>query len=170
MTFLTPDECKAWLRKGGLDRVPLEHGAALTSNYAAYEFKIPHDAGARVALCRQLWHGCGEVEHMERLLVMTGWSVWPSGEHVPLFTRLREQFGETRWLVDAPGHMFSPGDDDDGLSFLVLATMFLWDYTLYAESGVVITGANDEYGAVYEPQNRRMPDLRRGLERLKVLV
>lgn len=90
--------------------------------------------------------------------------------HLPLFTRLRERLGERRLLIDAPGHLFNPGDDDDGLSFLVLATIFLWDYLLYSESGVVITGSNDEYGAVYEPKNRQVPDLRRALERLDVLV
>ncbi|HKW00867.1 MAG TPA: hypothetical protein VJN96_13665 [Vicinamibacterales bacterium] len=170
MTFLTPDECKAWLRKRGLDHIPPGPGASRPQSYEAYEFRIPHDAGARVALCRQLWRECGDQARLDRLLVMTGWSVWPSGEHLPLFTRLRERFDERRPLIGAPGHLFTSGDEDDGLSFLVLATMFLWDYRLYAESGVIMTGSNDEVGAVYEPKDRRVPDLRRALERLDVLV
>src|SRR5262249_48649829 len=120
-------------------------------------------------LCRLLWRECGDLARIDRLLLATAWHVWPSNEHWPLFSRLRERFGEYRHLIDAPGHAFGPGDDDRGMSFLVLATLFLWGYTLYSESGVVITGSNDEFGAVYEPKHRLMLDLRKGLERLEVL-
>jgi hypothetical protein len=95
--------------------------------------------------------------------------VWPSGEHFPLFTRLREACGERRHLIEAPGHLFGPGEDDDGLSFLILATLFLWDYSLYSESGATIVVSHDEFGVVLEPKNRPLWELRRGLERLEVL-
>jgi len=57
---------------------------------------------------------------MERLLLIEEWDVWPSGEHFPLFTRLREACGERRSLIDTPGHLFGLGDAKDGLSFLIL--------------------------------------------------
>jgi hypothetical protein len=97
------------------------------------------------------------------------WSVWPSGEHLPLFTRLRQACGERRSLGEVPGHVFEAGEDEDGISFLVIATLFLWDYSLYSESGIVIDASNDEFGAVSAPMTRPMTDLKRALEKLQVL-
>jgi hypothetical protein len=106
---------------------------------------------------------------MQRLLLIEEWGVWPSGEHLPLFTRLREACGERRSLIDLPGHLFGTGDDDDGLSFLILATLFLWDYSLYSESGAAIVVSHDEFGVVLTPKNDLMSELRQELERLHVL-
>jgi hypothetical protein len=106
---------------------------------------------------------------MARLLLIEQWSVWPSGEHLPLFTRLREACGERRSLIDVPGHLFGTGDDEDGLSFVILATLFLWDYSLYSELGAVIVVSHDEFGVVFEPKNHSMSELRQGLDRLQVL-
>ena len=57
--------------------------------YTSYNFAIPSDAGERVQLCRILWESAGETDTTERLLWITGWSVWPSGEHMPLFKLTR---------------------------------------------------------------------------------
>jgi hypothetical protein len=95
--------------------------------------------------------------------------VWPSGEHLPLFARLREACGERRSLIDVPGHLFGTGDEDDGLSLLILATVFLWDYSLYSESGVAIVVSHDEFGIVFASKNYLASELRQGLEQLQVL-
>jgi hypothetical protein len=131
------------------------------------EFR-PTPAG-RVALCRLLWQHVVDSQQTERLLLIEGWSVWPSGEHLPLFTRLREACGEGRSLADVPGHLFAMDDEEDGLSFLVVATLFLWDYLLCSGSGRAIMMSHDEYGAVVAPDDDAMLELRQGLERLHVL-
>jgi hypothetical protein len=170
MRFLTRDECKEWCGQRHFERLPYERGDSGSGRPPAYRFKIPTDAGQRVALCRLVWQQIVESEGIPRLLVIEGWSVWPSGEHFPLFTRLRDACGEHRMLIDVPGHLFGTGDDDDGLSFLVLATLFLWDYSLYSESGALIVVSHDEFGDVFEPKRYRMSGLRRGLELLQVLL
>jgi hypothetical protein len=169
MRFLTSDECKEWCRQRHFVRLPYERGDSALPSTAKYRFKIPTDAGKRVALCRLLWHHIVDSEGLQRLLLIEEWSVWPSGEHVPLFTRLREACGERRSLIDVPGHLFGTGDDEDGLSFLILATLFLWDYSLYSESGAAIVVSHDEFGVVLEPKNHSVSELRRALERLHVL-
>jgi hypothetical protein len=35
---------------------------------------------------------------------------------MPLFTRFREAFGEKRPLIEAPGHLLTPGEADDAVS------------------------------------------------------
>jgi hypothetical protein len=170
MRFLTRDESKEWCHQHHFDRLPYERGSGATHVGETYRFAIPIDTGKRVALCRLLWCHIVDSEPTPRLLVIEQWGVWPSGEHAPLFTRLREACSERRSLIDVPGHLFGTGDDDDGLSFLILATIFLWDYTLYSESGCAIVVSHDEFGTVFESKHSPASALRRGLEQLQVLM
>jgi hypothetical protein len=106
----------------------------------------------------------------ERLLWLHDWGVWSSGEHLPLFSRLRACFGEDRNLIDVPGHLFGRNDDQDGLSFLILSVLFLWDGWLYSDSGIVTVFSHDEWGVVHEPKHGSTADIREGLDRIGVLV
>jgi hypothetical protein len=169
MRFLTRDESKEWCAQRHFDRLPYESGSRGAHVPPTYRFTIPIDTGKRVALCRLLWRHSVNSEGTPRLLLIEEWGVWPSGEHYPLFTRLREACGERRSLIDVPGHLFAVGDDDDGLSFLILATVFLWNYSLYSESGVAIVVSHDEFGVVFEQKNYSSSELRRRLDELQVL-
>ena len=169
MRFLTKDESKEWCLQRDFDRLPYERGELAPDRRAGYRFKIPSDAGKRVALCGLLWRHTFNSDSTQRLLLIEGWGVWPSGEYLPLFARLREACGERRSLIEAPGHLCGTGDEEDGLSFLILATLFLWDYSLYSESGVMIMVSHDEFGAVFEPKNQPMEELRRALELLQLV-
>ena len=100
----------------------------------------------------------------ERLLWMTGWSAWPTEEHIPLFKTLRRALGEERELIEIPGHLIDPSETEHGLSLLVVACLFLWDGWLYSRSGVVIEVSNDEVGTVYQPANSPRRDRRAALE------
>jgi hypothetical protein len=167
MQFLTSDECKEWCRQRHFDRLPFERDDLARDPRVG--FKIPADAGKRVALCHLLWRYTAGSETTQRLLLIEEWSVWPSGEHLPLFARLREALGERRSLIDVPGHVFGAGDDQDGLSFLILATLFLWDFALYSESGSTIVVSHDEFGTIFGPKTYSMSEIREGLTRLQVL-
>jgi hypothetical protein len=62
-------------------------------------FSIPEDAGRRVTLVKSLISLLGE---SAELLVQIGdWAVWPSGQHMPLFDRFHQAFGERRPLIEA---------------------------------------------------------------------
>jgi hypothetical protein len=132
--------------------------------YTPYEFTIPNDAGERVALCRLLWDLADDDAVTERLLWLVGWSVWPTGEHMPLFKTLRRALGEERELIEIPGHLIDPSEAEHGLSLLIVTCLFLWDGWLYSRSGVVIELSNDEVGTVYEPSGAAGPDRRAALE------
>jgi len=122
-----------------------------------------------VSLCRTLWSEEDWQKDAERLLIVEEWGVWPSGEHPPLFMKLRSAFGEARPMIEAPGHLCRKDDADDGLSFLILCALFLWDCTLYKDGGGMVFVSHDEYGVVVEPLEDDMSRLRSRLQHLNVL-
>lgn len=61
------------------------------------------------------------------LLWITEWDVWPSSRNLHLFYRLRQSYGETRLLEDAPGHLFHVYEKPDLASFLQIALFSAWD-------------------------------------------
>jgi len=46
---------------------------------------------------------------------------------MPLFTRYRSSFGEERPLIDVPGHLLEPHDDEEAVSILAMSLLFFWD-------------------------------------------
>jgi hypothetical protein len=65
-----------------------------------------------------------------RLLWITAWGVWPSSEDQNLFRRLRASYGETRYLIETPGHLFATTEMEDLTTYLSLAIGFGWDAVL----------------------------------------
>ena len=169
MKFLTKPECEQWCSERGHRppwRLP-ERPAP--GQVVAHDFSIPNDAHARVSLSRILWNISGESLRGERLLWITEWSVWPSCEHMPVFERWRAAFGEGRTLIEAPGHVIAPGEESDGLSILVIASLFLWDCWMYEETGAVAMISHDEFGFVLEPKTQKS-GIRGQLRKLGVLA
>ena len=148
MQFLTKDQCLAWTSAQGFpfDGRP-DHRILEDTGFHHTHCPTPADSGARVALARFLWNTLSD--RSERLLWVTEWSVWPSSEHMPLNSALRQAFGETRHLIDVPGHLFQLGEDETGLSFYVVAMLFFWDaYLLGAGGDFLAFISHDEYGVV----------------------
>ena len=169
MTFLTSSECERWCAERGLQTPQQLRGRPVPRGYVSHDFSIPEDAGARVSLCRLSWSHSSEWTQGQRLLWVSDWSVWPSGEHMPLFTMWRAAFGEHRGLMEAPGLVVEPNQDADGLSFLVLAALFLWDCCSYVEHGTVVMIDHDEGGSVLERRESKQSIWREQLRKFGVL-
>jgi hypothetical protein len=131
-------------------------------------FDIPQDPGVRVEVVRDLWQRIGSGKP-ETLIWVTDWSVWPSSEHMPLALGFRRGLGEERALKAAPACLARLAEDDDALSMLVLAILFLWDCWMLAGDGATaVFLSHDEWGAVC--RLGVMPeDLIHGLATLDVL-
>ena len=79
-------------------------------------------------------------------MLLDEWYVWPSSAHLPLWSRFREALGETRSLIDAPGHLVSNSDSEDGISIIALALLFVWDcYGISASGEDAFFISHDEY-------------------------
>jgi hypothetical protein len=108
-------------------------------------FSIPEDAGRRVALVKDL---ISLIDGNAELLVQIGdWAVWQSGQHMPLFDRFRQAFGERRPLIETPGHVVPAAERDDAISILALSVLYLWNcHVLSAEGDQALFVSHDEYG------------------------
>src|SRR5262245_36546685 len=133
MQFLTKEQCAAWALKEGFPFGEKPNYHDLEKVGHTIRFATQADSGYKVSLARTLWHSVAD--RSERLVWMTEWGVWPSSEHMPLYTALRQAFGGKRPLIEAPGHLFQLGEDDNGLSFFITAALFLWDVYLLGAGG-----------------------------------
>jgi len=127
MRFLTPAQWQTWclerqisLRETGWTRPDI--GA---DNFHIAELPYPQESGAKVSLARQLFPLVAS--EAESLILVDDWTVWPSSQHLPMFTRFRQALGEQRPLVEAPGHLVSPADTDDAISIVATSLFFIWD-------------------------------------------
>jgi len=108
-------------------------------------FESPKDAGQRVFVGNLLF---SLVDPSPEILLWLGdWAVWPSSQHMPLFTRFRQGLGEDRPLIEAPGHLITPDEGDDAISILVIALLFSWNCHLLTASGRdAVFVSHDEWG------------------------
>ena len=162
-TSLSRADAEAWCKA---HRIPTNSSAPVRSNEMhRIEFSIPSDAGRRVALTGLIypatWHPGTDV-----LVWVTQWSVWPSGEHLPLFRRFRQALGADVSLEEAPAQSFQPSDLEDGVSMMLLSCLFLWDsWTVCSNGSYVVQLSHDEWGAVYCRDEATHAELRQALDR-----
>ena len=150
MRFLTYPESADWCsqrgyptrRRGGIVGPEPD---ILPHDFQRVEFALPQTAARRVWLARFLY---GLVDPSPELLIWLGdWAVWPDRQHMPLFSRFRQAFGERRPLIEAPGHLVTPDEAEDGVSILTTSLLFLWDcHVLTASGRDVVHVSHDEYG------------------------
>lgn len=132
-------------------------------------FSIPEDAGRRVALAKGLISLLDE--NAEVLVQIGDWSVWPSGQHMPLFDRFRQAFGEGRPLIEAPGHLIQSTERDDAVSILVLSVLYLWNcHVLSAEGDQALFVSHNEYGWFAVRGSRSLEPANQRLQRFGVLT
>lgn len=168
MRVLTYKQCAAWCRKRGYPTRQFE-GYIVgpdpdleSGDFHFIDFWIPEDAGRRVYLVKLLF---SFLKPAKELLVWVGdWAVWPSGQHMPLFTRFREAFGEHRRLIEAPGHLVRASEGDDAQSILVVATLFLWNcHVLCGNGDEALFVSHDEWGRVAVRRKSRVASIERTL-------
>jgi hypothetical protein len=113
---------------------------------ADLKFKIPVDAQKRVSLVKQAMEAFADEPFY--LVWFDDWSVWPSGQRMHIFDRFRLSYGETRRLIDSPGHVFDQKEIEDATSFVTIAALFLWDcYVVSQQRAKLLFLSHDEYGA-----------------------
>jgi hypothetical protein len=151
MRFLTYSQCAEWCSQRGFPtrqvkgRMVGPDPDLQSSAFHFVEFTPPTDSCQKVWLARFLY---ALLQPSSELLIWLGdWAVWPSSQHMPLFTRFREALGEKRPLIEAPGHLLTPEEADDAVSIISLSLLFIWDCHVLSASGrdAVFT-SHDEFG------------------------
>ena len=172
MQFLSPSDCVAWCSNRGF---PTRQVSGETIPGAVHDpdgfhfarFSHPADSGRKVWLASYLF---SLLKSEREVLVWLGaWSVWPSSQHMPLVTRLRQAFGERRPLVESPGHLVASSELDDGVSLLVISLLFVWDCHVIGFSGRdAVHTSHDEYGWFGSREASVAQDVLRALQDSKV--
>ena len=135
MLFLTPAQWQAWCVER---EVPLRDVGHIQPDIGDAHFHIaklpyPVDSGKKVCLAQRLFSLVAS--ELETLLLVDDWAVWPSSQHLPLFTRFREALGEQRPLIERPGHVVTATDSDDAISIVATSLLFFWDCYGISSSG-----------------------------------
>jgi hypothetical protein len=147
MSGMTDQEARQWCERND---IALRDGEPVTSRLGSgIYFSIPDQSAARIQLSRVLYPSTFDVTGT--VLIWTKeWGVWPSSEHMPLFTRFRQALGEPRPLSGANAQQFEGAQAEDGESLLILNCLFLWDCWLIAERGTyVLHFSHDEWGQLF---------------------
>jgi len=135
MRFLTPTDWRAWCSERNIPTREAGSFRPDITNENFYTTAIPYhaDSGAKINMARFL---LSLVEPKpETLLLIDEWSVWPSSQHMPLFTRFREALRESRPLIECPAHLATETDKEDAVSIIAMSLLFVWDCYGISSSG-----------------------------------
>jgi hypothetical protein len=153
MRFLTPQQWQDWCVERG---VPLQNcgwirPALDVGVFHSAKYPVPTDSGGKICLARQLVKFVAS--DRETLLLLDDWAVWPSSQHLPLFTRFREAVGENRSLIEAPGQLVDAAETDDAVSIVAMSLLFFWDcYGISATGGEAFYISHDEHYRLFGPE------------------
>ncbi len=116
MRFYTKEECKEWL--GGRSR---ELPTQTNSDRTITLWYPPNPAEIDFLWLVQ------EISYREPVLLwVTEWGIWPSSENWHLYHRIRQSYGDSRLLHEAPGHLFQNFEMEDLATFLQVAATNGW--------------------------------------------
>jgi hypothetical protein len=84
------------------------------------------------------------------LLWITEWGIWPSSENWHLYYRLRQSYGDSSLLHEAPGHFFQNFEMEDLATFLQVAATNGWGgFVLPSAHYASFFFSHDEYIDVF---------------------
>ena len=135
MQCLTPDECSKWLQERNIIEFPY----ANSRQGMKLQFEPPRNPRKLTAFVRQLIGEPGEYlgafgEFSGALLQFIDWPTYNFDE-MALISSLRRSHGEERWLIVAPGHLFTSTEAAEAIGHCYLAAIFDWNAYLYLPSG-----------------------------------
>jgi len=143
MERLSTYQCKNWFNVRNM--IYTEKRVITPSVIISRSEKIPEDSGARIA---KIKNDLEALKGKNIFLLFTGWSVWPSGEWVPLFNAINTLYGSDEQLIDFPGYIFNDTEFNKFMNYCVLGIIFLWDFFCCVDDGTVYGYSNDEYQIV----------------------
>ncbi len=138
MRFYAEEECEEWLRARKRSK-PKDIADAKVERvrYPKEPYRLYYLA---------LWTANSLTHRQPALLWITEWGIWPSSENWHLYYELRQSYGDTRLLHEAPGHLFLGHESEDLASFLQISMLNGWGgYILTQADYVNAFFSHDEY-------------------------
>ena len=156
MRCYTQDECDRWLRDQEREKPDKPTGSSR-------ERIVP---GKNELRFLTQWIATDLTYRRPVLLWITEWGIWPSSENWHLFYRLRQAYGESRLLHEAPGHLFLNSEYEDLATFLQIAILNGWGgYVLTEADYVNVFFSHDEYIDFIAKEEPNLASVREMLKR-----
>lgn len=159
MKTLTGDECAGWLASRKLCPEPYRVFEGGPPFYAQYV--IPE---------KSFWLGrtiLGGAEPFEAaLLHVTDWSGY-QGDEMAVVESIRRASGEDRWLIEAPGHLFTSDEKDLLAGLLGLITAYGWTAYVYFDHGVALLSWEGDLLDLFATDQERFESMRQWLTDLE---
>jgi hypothetical protein len=141
MHVVTNDEARRWCAEHGL---PFDHLPHWTDTRIQDGVRFLTDRKQSVveALIR---HIVGYDAFDEGIVWITDWPLYKPDE-MAVITRFRGSIGESRQLIDAPGHIFGAKETPDCIGCFNLCVQYFWDALLFVPtSGLLIFNSHDGF-------------------------
>ncbi|MGI8924202.1 MAG: hypothetical protein ACR2HJ_09245 [Fimbriimonadales bacterium] len=128
MQILASAEGQGWLAARGLND-PAQVRQRVKDVPA---FKLESASARKTALAR----GISLLVRPPALLWIDEHDIWQPEDELPLVRMVRNSFGESRTLYEAPGHLFDEGEADDLAGIVALVLYNDWGALLYEPSSL----------------------------------
>jgi hypothetical protein len=154
LRFYTKQECEMWLSDRQRQRPDLMLGVAVERiQYPPEHYRVFFVAH---------WIATELTHRRPALLFLTEWGIWPSSENWHLYYKLRQTYGDSRSLHDAPGHLFLEHEAEDLASFLQLSILNGWGGYVLTEAGYVNAFfSHDEYIDFFAENSEKLAEIRK---------
>jgi hypothetical protein len=162
MKILSKEDARELLSGKSLDDFVSQLSSRLRQVGDAYS--IPRDAGAKTALSRLFAYLL--LRKSSVCVYLSGWNVWPSSENLDLFYGYRRSIGETRYLIEAPVHIFESTEHDALVSILCMVFYFVWDAWVFdIEEKALVRISHDEWLEVRADDDEAIKEFAAELEK-----
>lgn len=126
MRCVTNSQLDEWLSEQSIPKDPY-HGDSAPGFYLQFYAPLYH---RRIdAFIRNYYDRI--VAESDSLIHMTDWGLYQQSEMIAI-AGIRSNHGETRRLIDTPGHILTPIQQETGISLFGLAVSFAWSAHLYS--------------------------------------
>jgi len=142
MKCMTSAECQQKARSLNLEMgqvLTLINGAAP----ASWELEIP-DSARRQALGVNALFGAFPGDTKGWLVWALEWGAWPDEEYPELWYEIREHHGESRPIIEAPGHLFTKDEQGLARGMTRLAMLFGWTAFLIPDPAGFVVRLDDD--------------------------
>jgi hypothetical protein len=128
MKALTPAECPNWLRSAGIHHDP-SRGLGASAHHGITGGLT--DPRRSIAFARNLLQAVRPSSDL--MLEITDWSSYQEDE-MAVVRSLRASFGETRWLIKSPGHVFAVSELNLCVGLFALTIAYGWSAYIHIPS------------------------------------
>jgi hypothetical protein len=152
MRFYTEQESSDWLNRAERKLPDKSTCSIFTASYPKEAYRYYYIAH---------WIANSLTYREPALLLITEWGIWPSSENWHLYYKLRQSYGDQRFLHEAPGHLFLNYETEDLATFLQIAMSNGWGgYVLTAQNYVNLFFSHDEWIDYYADREPNLAEVR----------